>query len=144
MIESMKNVQTSTDDRENHYLVRVNIRPAMTITSPQCQEDQNRADFMEYLFHLHERADKKVPLGLRHTFTGLAEQHKQYLIDTRVSNWHLKSHEYQAIDAANPPKNEYPDQQAGSTIDGDSSNEGLSSATDEHEGESANPTGDQT
>ena len=42
-------------------------------TSPQCQQDQNRADYMDYLYKLYKR-DEAEP-GLLGTYTGLYQQH---------------------------------------------------------------------
>ena len=76
--------------------------------SHKCQTDQNRADYMEYLFNLYERDSDKVPLGLRNTFTGLAEQHRLHLgkivMDAQVEDWHVSAKKYKSLDATHPPK----------------------------------------
>ena len=45
----------------------------MMRTSPQRQQDQNRADYMDFLYKIYQR-DQAEP-GLLGTFTGLYQQH---------------------------------------------------------------------
>lgn len=62
------------------------------ITSPQCQPDQNRADYMEYLYMAHGRGSAE--LGRHGTYTGLYELHCEQIgketVDQQIANWHVE------------------------------------------------------
>ena len=62
----------------------------MPVTSSQCQLEQNKADYMQYLYNLYKR-DEAEP-GLRGTFTGLYQQHCEEIskeaVDNQVKHWH--------------------------------------------------------
>ena len=62
------------------------------ITAPQSQLDQNKADYMEYLYMVHGRGSAE--LGLLGTYTGLYDLHCEQIgketVDQQVSNWHLE------------------------------------------------------
>ena len=62
----------------------------MPVTSPQCQLEQNKADYMQYLYNLYKR-DEAEP-GLRGTFTGLYQQHCEEIskeaVDNQIKHWH--------------------------------------------------------
>ena len=70
------------------------------------RNNQNRSDYMSYLYDLYHRDDAPIPL--RNTYTGLAELHAKHLgkreIDRQVELWHDEKHQGQirAYDAANP------------------------------------------
>jgi|ETNmetMinimDraft_21_1059911.scaffolds.fasta_scaffold00121_6 hypothetical protein len=69
------------------------------------QHDRNRAAYMDYLYDLYSRDE--APLGLRSTYTGLAEQHRKVLgqavmdekilalgkevMDEEVATWHERA-----------------------------------------------------
>ena len=59
-------------------------------TSPQCQQDQNRADYMDYLYKLYKR-DEAEP-GLLGTYTGLYQQHCEEIgkeaVDEQIECFH--------------------------------------------------------
>ncbi|HCA35931.1 MAG TPA: hypothetical protein DEP13_04735 [Gammaproteobacteria bacterium] len=59
-------------------------------TSPQCQQDQNRADYMDYLYKLYKR-DEAEP-GLLSTYTGLYQQHCEKIgketVDQQIQYFH--------------------------------------------------------
>ena len=59
-------------------------------TSPQCQRDQNSADYMDYLYKLYKR-DEAEP-GLLGTYTGLYQQHCEEIgkktVDQQVKYFH--------------------------------------------------------
>ena len=58
-------------------------------TSPQCQQDQNRADYMDYLYKLYK--DEAEP-GLLGTYTGLYQQHCEEIgketVDQQIEYFH--------------------------------------------------------
>ena len=62
----------------------------MMRTSPQCQQDQNKADYMDFLYKIYQR-DQAKP-GLLGTFTGLYQQHCEAIgkeaVDNQIVNWH--------------------------------------------------------
>ncbi|HAX06413.1 MAG TPA: hypothetical protein DCX77_12115 [Acidimicrobiaceae bacterium] len=62
------------------------------MTSPKCQLQQNRADYMEYLYRIHRR--KHAVPGLVGTFTGLYEAHCMSIgkdtAEAQVARWHLE------------------------------------------------------
>lgn len=53
------------------------------------QIDENRAEFLEFLYRLYDRDN--ASLGLRGTYTGLYQQFQQELTDFLVETWHLGS-----------------------------------------------------
>lgn len=53
-------------------------------TSPQCQKDQNTADYMDYLYKLYKR-DEAEP-GLLGTYTGLYQAHCDEIGKEAVDN----------------------------------------------------------
>ena len=65
----------------------------MALTSPQCQLEQNKADYMDYLYKLYKR-DEAAP-GLLGTFTGLYQRHCEEIgketVDQQIKDWHLAS-----------------------------------------------------
>ena len=70
------------------------------------RNNQNRADFMDYLYHLYKRDEAPEPL--RNTFTGLAELYSKELgrreVDRQVELWHDEKTQGQvrASNTANP------------------------------------------
>ena len=60
------------------------------VTSPQCQLQQNRSDYMAYLYQLTDRANAEP--GLVGTFTGLYLEHCERIgketVERQVRNWH--------------------------------------------------------
>jgi len=62
------------------------------ITSPRCQLDQNRAEYMEYLYMVHGRGSAEP--GLLGTYTGLYDLHCEQIgretVEKQVANWHLE------------------------------------------------------
>lgn len=64
---------------------------ALMLTSPKCQQDQNRAEYMEFLYELYKR-DEAEP-GLRGTYTGLYEQHcwaiSKGAAELQRREWHI-------------------------------------------------------
>ena len=59
-------------------------------TSPQCQQEQNSAEYMDYLYKLYKR-DEAEP-GLLGTYTGLYQQHCEEIgketVDQQVKYFH--------------------------------------------------------
>ena len=62
----------------------------MPVTSPQCQLEQNKADYMQYLYNLYKRNEAEP--GLHGTFTGLYQQHCEEIskeaVDNQIKHWH--------------------------------------------------------
>tara|TARA_B100000427_G_scaffold122875_1_gene102322 strand:+ start:1912 stop:2139 length:228 start_codon:yes stop_codon:yes gene_type:complete len=63
-------------------------------TKEWVQENQNRADYMNFLYDHFDR--DHAPIGLRHTFTGLAklrvEELGRPLMEDEVKVWHKLDH----------------------------------------------------
>lgn len=63
-------------------------------TKEWVQENQNRADYMNFLYDHFDR--DHAPIGLRHTFTGLAklraEELGRPLVEDEVKVWHKLDH----------------------------------------------------
>ena len=49
----------------------------MSTPIEEAQQQNNRAEYMDFLYDLYNRSE--APLGLKGTYTGLAEQHAQKL-----------------------------------------------------------------
>ncbi|MBG79116.1 MAG: hypothetical protein CMJ39_00215 [Phycisphaerae bacterium] len=66
----------------------------MALTSPQTQQQQNRADYMEFLYELYDR--KNAEPGLVGTFTGLYQHHCEQISERAVQlqqrDWHHSGH----------------------------------------------------
>lgn len=60
-------------------------------TAAAVQRDQNRADYLEYLYELYERGNPSIEH--HHCYTGLMEAHRQTageeLVTAQVEGWHL-------------------------------------------------------
>lgn len=63
----------------------------MTVTSPKCQLQLNRANYMQFLYKLYRRFEAEP--GLVGTYTGLYQQHCQEIgqetVDLQIAHWHL-------------------------------------------------------
>ncbi len=62
----------------------------MTLTSPQTQQQQNRADYIQFLYELYKRKDAEP--GLVGTFTGLYQHHCKQIseraVQLQLRDWH--------------------------------------------------------